>query len=213
VPDFPGRLLLNHRFDSSVSIMPAHNADEAPLFTDPSITNNTAFNTFVRSLFPTMTDKLSAYVADVLYPPVFNGSQPYTNNLERAILLNSEILITCNTFYLDTAFHNETYAYLFDVPPGTHGEDLTYTFYTGPFGVTDNSLSFNSTVAEVLQDYVTSFARSGKPATEVPGVSTFGKYGPNAQVLELSNAGIGIVRDPAANERCRWWQLGLGWYY
>jgi carboxylesterase type B len=212
VPDFFGRLLLTGSFDPSVEVMVAHNFDEGPLFTDPSITDNAGFNTFVRSFFPAMTDTLAAYVEDVLYPPVFDGSQPYTNDLDRAILLNSDILISCNTFYLDTAFHNETYAYLFDVPPAIHGVDLSYTFYTGPFGASYNTPLFNTTIAVVLQDYVTSFATNGKPVTEVAGVPAFSRYGQNGQVLKLSSAGITNTKDPAANQRCRWWQLGLGWH-
>ena len=192
--------------------MAAHNFDEGPLFTDPSITNNVDFSTFVRTLFPTMTDSLAAYVEDVLYPPVFDGSQPYANNLDRAVLLNSDILISCNTFYLDTAFHNETYAYLFDVPPAVHGADLPYTFHTGPFGASYNNFLFNTTIAEILQDYVTSFATNGKPVTDVAGVPASSMYGQNGQVLELSSTGIRNTRDPATNQRCRWWQLGLGWH-
>jgi carboxylesterase type B len=217
IPDYPGRLLLNGRFDSQVDILVGHNADEGPLFTDPSIIDNASFNTFVASLFPTTNSSttnssLIEYVTNTLYPPIFNGSQQYTSNLERAILLNSDILITCNTFYLDTAFKNKTHAYLFAVPPALHGDDLPYTFYTGPFSPNYTSSAFNETVAATLQDFIVSFTREGKPNTTVAGVPNFTSWGPSAQLMELSTASIGMASDPTANNRCKWWELGLGWH-
>lgn len=62
--------------------MIGHNLDEGPLFTDPSIIDNASFNTFVQSLFPAPDDQLVEYVESTLYPPTFDGSQPYTNQLE-----------------------------------------------------------------------------------------------------------------------------------
>ena len=69
------------------------------------------------------------------------------------------------------------------------------------------------TVASVLQDYILNFAKYGNPSTGVEGVGSFVRYGESAQVMELGTEGISMMADPAANERCRWWQLGLDWHY
>ena len=213
VPEYVGKLLGSGQFDHSVEVIVAHNSDEGPLFTDPHIVDDDSFNAFVATLFPSNNKTLIDYVTNVLYPPIFDGSQLYSSNLERVVLLNSDILVGCNTFYLDTAFLNRTYAYLFAVPPGTHGSDLPYTFYTGSFDSSYNTEAFNVTVASVLQDYILNFAKYGNPSTGVEGIGSFVRYGENAQVMELGTEGISMMADPAANERCRWWQLGLDWHY
>lgn len=108
-------------------------------------------------------------------------------------------VFTCNTFYLDKAFANKTYSYLFSVPPATHGEDIPYTYYNGP------STSVISTpVALALQKYLTDFAETGSPNGE--GVPYFPMYQMNATVQDLNITGISQMRDPAANARCDYWQ-------
>jgi carboxylesterase type B len=213
VPEYLGKLLRSGQFDHSVEVMVAHNSDEGPLFTDPHIVDDDSFDAFVATLFPSGNETLIDYVTNVLYPPIFDGSQLYSSNLERAVLLNSDILVGCNTFYLDTAFLNSSFAYLFAIPPGTHGSDLPYTFYSGPFDSSYDTEAFNATIASILQDYILNFAKYRNPSTGMKGVGGFARYGGSAQVMELGTKGISMTTDPAANERCRWWQLGLDWHY
>jgi hypothetical protein len=63
-------------------------------------------------------------------------------------------VFTCNTFYLDKAYDNQTYAYFFTVPPGIHGEDIPYTYYNGA----KSTSVVSPTVAIALQEYITNFA-------------------------------------------------------
>ncbi|OXV09623.1 hypothetical protein Egran_02614, partial [Elaphomyces granulatus] len=207
VPEIPPLLLLHGQFDHNVEIMVGHNADEGLLFTDPTITTDDAFNSLVSNFVS--ESSVVSYIENTLYPPIFNGSMPYTDDLGRASVLTGEFVLACNTFYLDTAFLNETYAYIFSVPPALHGNDLPYTFYAGPYGSQYDSVLFNTTVAAVLQDYITSFAVNGRPSTAVQDVPSFGKYGPNAVVSNLGSTGITRITDNVANSRCKWWQLGL----
>ena len=65
----------------------------------------------------------------------------------------------------------------------------------------------NVTLAHVVQDYWLNFARSGTPNGE--GLPLFEQWGSGANAQGLSHAGVGPTSDPADNERCRWWQLGL----
>lgn len=67
----------------------------------------------------------------------------------------------------------------------------------------------NQTVAYAMQDYFTSFAVKGVPDSSIDGFSMFPTYGDNATVVQLSTDGIKKTRDPAANQRCAWWQLVL----
>jgi carboxylesterase type B len=207
VPAHPPQLLAQGRFDKSVNVMVGHNDNEGAYFTPPWVDDNEDFAQVLKSAVPYVPQPSLDYVTNVLYPPTFNGSQPYTNQLERANLLVSESIFTCNTYYLAHGFQNRTYAYLFSVPPAFHGFDVAYTYYEGgapgntPLGVV------NTTVAVALQDWITSFAITGKPQAD--GVMEFKLYGDDANVMELDLDGIDSVMDRNANERCKWWQKGL----
>ena len=126
----------------------------------------------------------------------------YTNQIARAAALISEMVITCNTFYLDKAYGNETHSYFFAVPPALHGLDVPYTYYNGP-----NPSVSSALIAVALQEYITEFAESGTP-NEV-GVPNLQTYGDNATVQKLNITGITKQREPAANYRCDWWQKVL----
>lgn len=124
------------------------------------------------------------------------------SSLFKKVYANAECSIfTCNTFYLDKAYGNNTYSYLFAVPPGTHGQDIPYTYYNGP------SSDVVTSVALALQSYLTAFAETGTPNEE--GVPFFPLYGSGAVVQVLNYTGITQAMDPAANNRCNWWQKGL----
>ncbi|KAH7393917.1 Alpha/Beta hydrolase protein [Phaeosphaeria sp. MPI-PUGE-AT-0046c] len=204
VPLQPGQLLAQGRFDKSVRVMVGHNANEGQYFTPPYIQTDQALKNQLQSAFSAPEQSID-YITEVLYPSVFDGSQPYTTQYERARLIISEGVFTCNTNYLSTALNNETYSYLFAVPPAFHAQDVPYTYYTG--GALSPTGVVNRTVAIALQEFITSFAENGVPAAE--GVRQFNMYGPNASVLDLNITGIDEVRDSNANERCNWWQLAL----
>lgn len=205
-PQLPGQLLAQGRFDTSVKILVGHNAAEGTYFTAPSAQSNEALAKQLRVAYPYAPQSSLDYISTTLYPAVFDGSYPYTTQYQRASLIVSEGVFTCNTNYLSTAYHNETYSYLFAVPPAFHGLDVSYTYYDGgalspPLGVT------NRTVAIALQEFITSFAAGGHP--EADGIRKFDMYGENANVLRLKTTGIDEVRDDNANARCAWWQKGL----
>ncbi|KAK5125192.1 hypothetical protein LTR85_000868 [Meristemomyces frigidus] len=205
-PGLPGELLLHGQYDKSLRLMVGHNADEGLLFTSPFIQNNSAFTTMVEEFTPTIGawPSVIEYITEVLYPPNFDGSQAqgYTNQIARAAALVSEAIFTCNTFYLDKAYGNNTFAYLFSVPPALHGFDIAYTYYSG------NNASVQSTsVAIALQEYITHFAETGSP--NEAGVPYFNMYGANATVQDLNITGISEMMDPTANQRCNWWQKAL----
>lgn len=183
--------------------MVGHNANEGALFASPFVQNDTTFQTYLSLAFPDATPATLSYISQTLYPPTLDGSQNYTSQYARVSKVTAEFAFVCNTFYLDTAYHNNTCSYLFSVPPAIHGQDIAFTYYNGDSAI-------NATVARTLQDYLTSFAMNGSP--NEPGVPYFPMYSSNATIvnLGLTNFG-GLAMDDAANERCNWWQKAL--YY
>lgn len=216
VPALPGQLLARGQFDKNVTVMTGHNANEGLLFTSPFINNNSALDTYLLTSFPAlnyMPETLN-YITQVLYPPIFDGSQAqnYTSQIGRVDAIISEFVFTCNAVYINKAYNNQTHAYLFDVPPSLHGQDVAYTYYNGNgstaagTGGTNFGVQ-NVPVAYAMQEYITEFAKTGNP--NIRGEPFFPMYGSNATVLALGPRSIGPMRDPAATARCAWWQKGL----
>ena len=205
-PALPGQLLARGQYDKSVNLLIGHNSNEGLLFTDPRITNDTGFLQVLSTNFPDLPPSSETYITGTLYPPVFDGSHGYTDQVGRVSLAIAESSFACNTNYLARAYGNRTHNYLFSVPPGLHGQDVPYTFFNGAPGQASASVLSPST-ATALQEYITSFTVTGTPG--VPGLPHFPIYGMDAEVQDLSATGIREIRDPAANERCLWWQKGF----
>ncbi|KAF2815071.1 carboxylesterase family protein-like protein [Mytilinidion resinicola] len=196
-PALPGVLLASGRFHRAVRLLTGHNADEGLLFASPYVTTQAAYEALLRSHFADITPAAVAYVADVLYPPVFDGSHGYRDETARVALAEAESSFTCNNVYLAHAFGNRSYAYEFTTPPSIHGQDVPYTFWNG--GVAEGVV--NGTVARALQETVVSFVVEGRPR----GV---GVYGAESEVLRIGSARVGVGRDDVDAARCGWWQRG-----
>ncbi|KAJ5976536.1 hypothetical protein N7481_010243 [Penicillium waksmanii] len=194
IPAMPGKLLLQGSFDH-----------KGLTFANPAIANDSAFAAAIKSWLPTASEAIVSYLATTLYPPIFDGSQDYTTMLSRVALAIGEMEIACNAGFLAQAFSGlGSRAYLFSVPPGRHGTDTPYAFYTsGPFPGVENG-----TLAMILQDYFTQFAVTGDP--NIPGITpNFPLYGKESTVLNMNSTFISPLPDPAANPRCSWWQEAL----
>jgi carboxylesterase type B len=207
VPALPGLLLLHGQYDKNISIMTGHNADEGLIFTPPNIQNASQFPGFITTHFSTATEPVVEYINNTLYPGNFNGSFGYQNQIERTAAAIADSVFVCNTVYLLEAFGvDNSYAYLFDVEPSLHGEDVAYTFDNGE----ENDLyrkPVNTTVAAALQEYMVNFVATGNP--NGPGLPTFNAYGNSSNVQALSAMGFAGTTDTAVPSRCDWWQLGL----
>lgn len=86
-PSLPGRLLLQGSFDKAVKVMNGHNADEGLLFTDPAIQSDSSFESAVRVQLPNIQPNVLDYIKNVLYPPIYDGSHGYTDQIGRAALV------------------------------------------------------------------------------------------------------------------------------
>ncbi|KAF2136678.1 uncharacterized protein K452DRAFT_237078 [Aplosporella prunicola CBS 121167] len=206
VPADPKTLLNHGQFDQNVTLLVGHNENEGLLFAPP-LTDSDGYLTFVKDLVPSAKSTIIDYIVNTLYPAVFDGSYGYRDEIQRAALTLAEAGFTCNAAALDWAFDNQTYAYLFAIPPAIHGQDVPYTYYTpgGPAAASFVPLDTNVTVAHALQDFIMTFAETGTPSSLVPGVPVFRMFGAGANVERLGVSGIKEAVDPAANERCKWW--------
>lgn len=208
VPASPGQLLLEGNFDRSLNVMVGHNADEGLIFTSPDARNGSWVVDLLKEYYPSIPSNVTDYITKVLYPPVYDGCYGYKSALERADVLVSDLIFVCNTDYLNRAYQNQTYAYEFSIPPAVHGQDVLYTFYSNGSGGLDFSdygiAVTNVTVADVMQDYFTSFVQTGTPKSSRGPI--FRKHGYRGQLMNIGNNTISPKRDPTNNQRCRFWQ-------
>ena len=205
IPKSLGQLLLQGSFDQNIKVMNGHQANEGIEFTRPYVTDDASFKSLVQFWVPYARPKDVDFISNILYPAQFDGTLPYQTQLERGMLFVSEQIITCKTNWINRAFRNQTYAYIFSVPPGAHAQDTDYTFFGGP-GTTDTFGfgTFNATVAQGLQQYITSFVATGDP-NGGSGFPLFPTYGAGT-LLNLTDVGFHPVPDTTANKRCIYWQ-------
>ncbi|KAF9878746.1 hypothetical protein CkaCkLH20_03646 [Colletotrichum karsti] len=199
VPALPGISLLKGEFDHNVSVMTGHVSDEAPYFTPPFVKTDEEMATMLRGMFPTIQDQAVSHILGNLYPE---------SGIDRTMQFIAETGLTCNTNYLSKAFGNNTYNYEFRVPPGVHGTDFPYIFYSGPDETENGSHGgVNIKLARTLQGYVSNFVQFGSP--NGPGLPNFPITGSNSSMLALKVGSAEIVEDTTANERCAWLQKAL----
>ncbi|KAF7516741.1 hypothetical protein PCG10_001946 [Penicillium crustosum] len=206
VREDPKTLLRRGEYDRSVDIVVSHNTDEG-LVLIPAVHTNEEYEKLVKNLLSSAKRSTIDHITQTLYPPVFDGSKGYTNNYERAALTGGDIIIGCNAVALSSAFKDSSRAYVFDMSPGIHGQDTTYTFYTpnqkvSSFGLI-NTGAVNQTVAFVMQDYILSFAKHGTLSSSVDGLGSIPAFGSQAKAVRLTSDNITISHD-LANPRCQW---------
>ncbi|KFY46490.1 hypothetical protein V494_00448 [Pseudogymnoascus sp. VKM F-4513 (FW-928)] len=204
VPALPGSLLLDRKFDKSVEVLAAHNANEGILFATPFAKSEKDMAAYLKAAVPSLDDTALNVILSSVYPDIFDGSYGYTDQFERAATIVGEAFFSCNTRYLDAAFGEKSYSYLFNaVHKGFHGEDVPYIFYNGPSDADGGTV--NATVAKALQSYITHFVATGNPNG---GTSPFfPQYGSNSSVQVVAPDDFGTqITDPDDNKRCSWWQ-------
>lgn len=215
VPDLPEKLLASGRYHKGIDVVVAHNAFEGQKYTDPTATNSSAFDSYMKLYFPDASASILKEISTDLYPAVYNDmSLPWKTPFERLRVAIEEFTFTCHAYFVGEALgsrdDSNAYSYLFSVPPATHTLDVYYTYYV------NSSLSStvtNVTIARYLQGYLTRFAATGNPNGK--GLPEFPAYinGNNRSDLNLNSTFINVVRDPAANSRCAWWRAASYAYH
>jgi carboxylesterase type B len=204
VPDLPIRLLAQGKYHHNINILVGHNSNEGLLFAPPAIQTQPEYESSLSQLFPTANSSTITTITDVLYPPVFNGSYGYTDQIGRTALSIADVTIGCNAHYLASTFPS-AYAYLFSVLPGLHGEDVAYTFFNGDNSTSDEGIPVQVDIAVPFQEYLISFAMNGVPAAS--GKERSVMYGGNNSVSNVGFGDFGVpVKDPAARAQCEFWR-------
>jgi carboxylesterase type B len=201
VPDLPGTLVSQGKFNK-IPVLTAHNTFEANRYTDPAATNSSAFETYMKLYFPEIS-RVQLLELSALYPAIYTGLYPYSTPFERLRLALSELTFTCNAYFMATALGpallRKSFSYLFSVGTGYHTIDVPYTYYTS-----DTSAVANTTLAKMLQGYLTSFAQNGDP--NKAGLPAFPVYGLTSTQRNLNLTDTGVIKDPSATLRCAFWQ-------
>jgi carboxylesterase type B len=137
----------------------------------------------------------------------------YADNYQRAARTAGDIIINCNAASLSSAYKKDSYGYYFDVYPGLHGQDISYTLYNPHETPTSPTLvktgSANQTIAFSMQDYIMSLAKSGTPESAFDGLSSVPTLGLGAMTVSLNSSDIKLIHNPAFNDRCQWLALDL----
>ena len=198
IPDLPSRLLNEGLFIKNISMIASYNYNEGRSFGNQSVTTNADFNDWVYVNFPSATSQVQNYIINNVYPPIYDGSLPYTSPLERIELFTLEYLVSCNTYSISRAYGNNTHNYLFNIPPGIHAQDLAYTWY--PTGATPD---FYANRAIELQGLLAQFVLTGDPNRDTYPV--WDPYTEKANILKMSPEGFTQETDVgAANHRCEY---------
>jgi carboxylesterase type B len=198
VPDLPGRLLAEGKFHD-LPVLVGHNTDEGLLFTPPFVQTQDNFTSFLSQSLPTTSLAQREEISKQLYPAVYNGTFGYTNPIYRTALAISDLAFTCNAYWLRETMR-QGYGYLFSIPPGLHGQDISFTFFNGDTSTLDDGAPVVANVAMQLQRYLTSFAMTGVPTSAE-------LYNKGGMVTNVNTTELGTkIEDPAARSQCTFWQ-------
>ncbi|KAG8529268.1 uncharacterized protein KY384_005903 [Bacidia gigantensis] len=196
--DYPTRLLKEGKYFKNVTMIAAHNFNEGRHFANQSVSTDADFDNWAYQLFLS-TPNVAEKVIKEVYPPLYDGSLPYKNPLERLELCTMELSVACSTNAIGVVPELQSRNYLFSIDPGTHAQDLAYTYY--PTGATPG---FYPAIAEGLQEYLTHYILTGDLSHKMD-LPAWPLYSTHAHVLNITEAGFSQAKDPAANNRCQYW--------
>lgn len=203
IPGAPTQLLLGGSFTQGIELLSSHASYEGALFVNPqTIGNDTALLQEFQRLFPLVPKEKFIFMVESLYPSIYNGSYPYTSDVERAVLMMNEFFFAAaqQTLLQETIYHGTAvYAYEFAVPPAIHGSDIPYTFYNG---LTPN---VDASVAVIIQHAIAAFAKNGVPDKKPLSMGSWPRYGSNATTLNLNVNSSVFYSDITWNNRTKSW--------
>ena len=204
VPEAPSTLMKQGRLDTSVNVMSAYNENDGIIFSDFSLTNDTEYRNYVSGLLNLQPNQIN-YVASAMYPPVFDGSHGYVDEISRAGVTFQEAVIQCHEILLGEAMSNRSFNYLYDVFPGLHAMDLEATFNSNLHpqpGVFDSSIA--------VQELIASFTLTGKPTSSANG--RLPTYGRDHQMLVINSTAVHTESESQSTvARCEeWYELMYG---
>ncbi|KAI3327863.1 alpha/beta-hydrolase [Xylariaceae sp. AK1471] len=198
IPDEVGKIFKSGAFDKDVKVMAAHNSFEGGFFYDSNITTDAEFQAWVARSIPGLSNSDVDYLANVLYPPVFDGSLNYISQASRQMVFWSEAVIDCTFLLANEALDGRSFAYEFSVTPGFHIQDLRYTFE-------DYSPIPAPAAREVLQQAIVSFVLQGSPKIKSLPKPGFPHWGSEQKLVNITNTGAEVSSSRPNATRCAWW--------
>lgn len=206
-PSLDGSLVAQHssieflqgNYNRDVQVMTGHTLNEGITFAPPYVKTDEELHSFLRGLFPTVTDKALQHITGVLYPE---------EGVDRTMTMISDLGMKCHTDYLRRAYDHQTYGYEFLIPPAFHGGDFGFYMYSGaePEDLEGDAAS-TAQRARTLQRYMANFVKKGDP--NGPGLDTFPVAGESSLRLAITSDRLEIGPDATNSERCRWLQQVL----
>ncbi|MCJ1475369.1 hypothetical protein MMC13_004031 [Lambiella insularis] len=222
VSDLPGRLLREDHFDHGVQVMVGYNSNEGLLFTPPYVQDDAGFEEYIRTAFPMAVDDVIDHIKE-MYPPVTEDEDTTARDrIQRLSNALGAAAVACNTYYLNDAFANATYSYMFSLYPGFHSEGLPYIHWPTP--APSPLIIVFKQLAWIFQQYLVNFAIHGDPNGLAPpdyagSLVRFEQYGSEKSQINMDLVKSGLVykplvqaqTDPLKELDCQWWQRG--YYY
>lgn len=198
IQDIVPRLYNQGKYVKNIKLIAANNQNEARFLGNQTINTNADFDNWVYVNFPSAITSIQQQIINQIYPPIYDGSLPYTTPQQRSDLAVEEYFTSCQTVGIAEAYGNQTHNYIFGIAPAIHAQDLTYTYY--PSGATPD---FYPKVAVTLQDYLVNFVLPGNPNKK--GLSPWPIFGQHAAAIKLTETGVSRRSSDSANSRCAFW--------
>lgn len=198
IVDLLPRAYSRGNLSKDVRVITSHNQNEARFLGNQSVKTDADFDNWVQINFLSASSSIRQQIINQIYPPIYDGSLPYTNPQQRSDLAVNEYLIKCTTVSVAEAYENQTHNYIFGVPPAIHAQDLAYTYNPN-----DPTPGFLPAIAEALQTYLANFVLGGDPNGS--GLPHWPIYGQNATAINFTASEITQTQSDAANSRCAFW--------
>lgn len=200
IQDIVPRSYNQGKFVKKLKLIAGNNQNEARFLGNQTIDTNADFDKWVYVNFPSATTAIQQQIINQIYPPIYDGSLPYTTPQQRSDLAVKEYFISCQTVSIAKAYRNLTHDYIFGVAPAIHAQDLAYTYY--PNGVTPG---FYPNVATTLQKYVVNFVLTGNPNKDKMSLAPWPTFGQRAAAINFTETGISQTTSDSENSRCAFW--------
>ncbi|TFB01831.1 hypothetical protein CCMA1212_006526 [Trichoderma ghanense] len=170
-------------------------------FTNPrTIGNETALAERLREISPLIPERDVCYVPDTLRSPVYDGSRPYTTDLDCEMLMANEMYFaTTHQNLLQSMIRRDT-----EVLPAPHGTDTPVYWYDG------TASSVHPLVENIMQHAIGGFVKIGVSAAGSLGLTSFLRYGKEAKTVDLNVSSLGCCLGSYGMTRPCGWYMPLG---
>lgn len=203
VRQLPALELASGNFDKNVeSLILSHVSDEASMFVKEPGSNETAFQTLLEYNWGK-----NEVVNEAMMKHYPSKSAKWTTQKQRIHEFVQTTIFTCNVRYMTEAYKGKTYNVQYARGAGTHGSDISATFFSSP-GVFGGK---GAIISQQYQSYLISHARTGDPnILKINGLIEWPKveWAPELkQVLNVTDRGFELVTDDQTTAAdCDFWK-------